>query len=127
MNKNQSAALVLFEHLPAKMRRELGMTELKGIVGAVLIKDRIQQHFHDAAMRDSALRKYKRQHGYCGGLITCLTITGDRHTCSRCLKYGQRWRDGETRKNGRSAYGEIRAKERSLDKAERHRLLGIGR
>lgn len=82
---NGSTAMVLFEGLPAKTRRKLNMGEIKSITGMVLIKDRVQQHFHSIAMQEATLRKFKRAHGYCGGRPFCLAWTGsEQNLCSTC-------------------------------------------
>jgi hypothetical protein len=125
MTKNQSTAMVLFEALPAQTRRKLNLREIKSITGMVLIKDRVQSHFHEIAMREATLRKFKRAHGYCGGRPFCLAFTGEDNLCPVCLTEQRNLAAGVTRyKRNPSAYGTIRAKERKEAKAERDRLNG---
>lgn len=81
----KTEAQAFLQQLPASARRKLNLVDLKAIAGALLIRDRIEQFFDDSYRREASLRKFKREHGYCGGRVTCLAFTGDGRTCRPCL------------------------------------------
>ena len=118
--------LALFERLPLSVRRKLNFGDLTSLTGAVLIQDRIHHCFHEQAMQATALRRFKRAHGYCGGELSCLAFVGKgglTSMCSPCRSLAKERREGVSQyKRQPSEYGKIRARQRALDKAEKERL-----
>lgn len=109
MTRKNSAALELMKNLPASARRKLNLGDLKVLTGAVLIRDRIEQHFDQCYRSEAGLRKFKVEHGYCGGRSTCMAHTGDGRICGDCYVAMNR---PNKRKNGHSEYGLLQLKKR---------------
>lgn len=101
MSKQSQAKLELIKRLPASTRRKMNLIDLKAITGAVLIQDRIAQHFVLEARSRYSVTQFKREHGYCGGFVTCMTYTGNGSTCKNCLVNHA----NPKHKNTRSEYG----------------------
>jgi hypothetical protein len=131
--KTSDQEMVLFQQLPQHVRRGLRISHLKAATGMILIKDRVQTYFQEVARMETALRRFKREHGYCGGRPQCLAFVGaledgpetkqqQRPTiCPRCQKEQDRIRRGDTKKITPSAYGMMRLKERKEEREERER------
>ena len=96
-------------------------------VNRVVIKDRIQRHFVEIAAKEAVLREWKEKHGFCAGMITCMThvggVGGGYTTCAMCRAAKT---NPDKRKNKRSAYGIIREREKEAERkkaaAEKKRL-----
>jgi hypothetical protein len=114
MSKHNHAQIEMIKSLPASVRRKMNLTDLKVLTGAVLIQDRIAQHFVLSARSEAHLTKFKREHGYCGGQAACMTYTGDGHTCGGCLKAQNNPR---RRKNKRSEYGLLSKRRKDAERA----------
>jgi hypothetical protein len=115
--KKNSVQVEMMLSLPASVRKTMNLTDLKVLTGAVLIQDRIAQHFVLEAKSRAGVTAFKRDHGYCGGFVTCMTYTSDGSTCNRCLQ-GQQ---NPTRKNKRSEYGTLSKKRKDAER-EKARL-----
>ncbi len=88
-------------------------TALKSVISLMLVKDRVQQHYAQAAALDKSLTDFKRKHGYCGGRSFCLHYVGDEaHSCKDCLKANA----NPKYKKKVSEYGMIRRKEKEADR-----------
>lgn len=114
MSKHNQAQIEMIKSLPASVRRKMNLTDLKVLTGAVLIQDRIAQHFVTAARSEKGLTEFKREHGYCGGQAACMTYTGDGSTCGNCLTAGN---NPHRRKNKRSEYGLLSKKRKDAERA----------
>lgn len=122
MSKKGTSLAELAEMLPPTTRKKLNLTDFKSLTGAMLVKDRIEQHYDFVYQSEARLRKWKRTQGYCGGRPYCLTLTGPKEFyCDACKKEMARISRGETRRIKRSEYGRIRAKERAQEKLEKER------
>lgn len=98
--------------------RITGKTTLKDwqdTIHKMVIKDRIQRAYANHANEMMALKKFKREHGYCGGSPSCLEFTGgDTRLCARCKKAESNPRS----KRPVYEYGKIRSTERKKEREE---------
>ena len=98
------------------LRRITGETTVRRvqeIIHEMVIKDRIQRFYASTAREKTALVKYKREHGYCGGSPSCMEYTGDKSLCSRCSKA----KDNPMYSRPTWRYGKIRADEKAAERA----------
>lgn len=87
-------------------------TKLQAIVDKMGIKDRIQRTYAVCAKEVVALKRYKREHGYCGGSPSCMEYTGNASFCRRCRTL----RANPQSKHAVYEYGQIRAKEKKYER-----------
>lgn len=116
MSKRSSAAEII-EMLPASTRRRLRIVDLNEVSGAVLVVDRIRQHFERVAASEKQLATWKVANGHCGGRPYCMAHVGkgSKHKmCADC----RREMSNPQRTNRRSPYGVIRAKEKAKERGE---------
>lgn len=81
------ALMIDMSLLPADVRKSLKSGNLGVFTGALLIQEKIADHFKKVARDEAALRHYKEQTGYCAGRITCMTFIGKdaKHkSCKAC-------------------------------------------
>jgi len=103
------------ENMVARVSARMTVGKVADIVHQVVIKDRIQRFYALAAHEKSALVKFKRSHGYCGGSPSCMEYTGDEQLCRAC-KTAQ---SNPKYKKKQWEYGKLRAKDRERERAER--------
>jgi hypothetical protein len=125
MTSADARAIELFDSLPTQTKRNLRkrgirIEDLESITGALTVKNMIHAHFQVEASLRTQLAREKFKLGYCGGQVTCLTFIGKNaefHQCEKCRKEQAAYRAqlGEkgARRNRRSEYGQMRAKERA--------------
>ncbi len=115
MAQRDSVELSLMKNLPAKARRALNLNDLKVLTGAVLIHDRIEQHFDACYRSEAQLRAFKVKHGYCGGRPYCLAFTRSGEACHVCKE--EMKPSNRRRKNKHSEYGLLQLKKRRAEAA----------
>ena len=98
-----------------RITRRSTVGHVQEIVAKMIIKDRIQRVYASTAHEMVALRKFKREHGYCGGGPSCLEYTGDGALCRTCRHNV----DHPKSKRPLWEYGKIRRGEREQERAEK--------
>lgn len=125
MTSKDARAIALFDSLPTQTKRNLRkrgirIEDLESITGAVTVKNMIHSYFRTEASLRAEVAREKYKIGYCGGRINCLTFIGKNAkftACDKCRKeaqlYNQTAPEDRARRNRRSEYGQMRAKERA--------------
>lgn len=129
MAKADNAAVrLIFESLPIATRRKLNYSDLESVEGGLSVHNEIRRTMSENAARVTALQRFKRQHGYCGGEPTCQTFVGKGEKvvmCGPCRAlFAERrktLREQGPSKRRVTLYGRMRAKEREQERAERER------
>jgi len=131
MTGKDALAIQLFDSLPTSTKRNLRkrgikIEDLESITGAVTVKNMIHGYFKTEATLRAELAAAKFKLGYCGGQINCLTFVGKGakfRACDKCRNehayYLEHREDKGARRNRRSEYGQMRAKERADERDEK--------
>ena len=94
--------------------------KLSEVVGVALVKDRIQAYYAQEAAHKHVLLAFKRKHGYCGGSIGCMEVTGsEQHSCKGCLEANA----NPKYKVIATDYGRMRRKEKAEQKKARKKRV----
>lgn len=121
--KESSAALILYESLPPEVRKEWGPKKVRAITGNIMAAEKTRELYQDMWSLVKKHLTWKKVHGFCAssGELGCMNRPAEGESmCSNCRAKAQSYyRNGSKRENKTSAYGQWRAVQRAIEKAER--------